>query len=65
VRLTKRIILCYRKQKGCDKMPSKKPQFVIRTEQDILDKISYIAKDNGEKRNARNSISYQVAHKRL
>lgn len=27
-------------------MPSKKPQFVIRTEQEILDKISYIAKEN-------------------
>lgn len=27
-------------------MPSKKPQFVIRTEQEILDKISFIAKEN-------------------
>ncbi len=27
-------------------MPSKKPQFVIRTEQDILDKIAYIAEQN-------------------
>ena len=26
-------------------MPSKKPQFVIRTEQEIIDKISYIAKE--------------------
>lgn len=27
-------------------MPSKKPQFVIRTEQEIIDKIAYIAKTN-------------------
>lgn len=27
-------------------MPSKKPQFVIRTEQEILDKIAYIANQN-------------------
>lgn len=27
-------------------MPSKKPQFVIRTEQEIIDKIGYIAKEN-------------------
>ena len=27
-------------------MPSKKPQFVIRTEQDIIDKIAAIAKEN-------------------
>ena len=27
-------------------MPSKKPQFVIRTEQEVLDKIAFIAKEN-------------------
>lgn len=27
-------------------MPSQKPQFVIRTDQEIIDKISYIAKVN-------------------
>ena len=27
-------------------MPSKKPQYVIRTDQDIIDKIAYIAKEN-------------------
>ena len=27
-------------------MPSKKPQFVIRAEQEILDKIAYIASEN-------------------
>ena len=27
-------------------MPSKKPQFVIRTDQEVIDKISYIAKEN-------------------
>ena len=27
-------------------MPSKKPQFVIRTEKDVLEKISYIANEN-------------------
>lgn len=27
-------------------MPSKKPQFVIRTEQETIDKIAYIAKEN-------------------
>ena len=27
-------------------MPSKKPQFVIRTEQEIIDKITAIAKEN-------------------
>jgi len=29
-------------------MPSKKPQFVIRTEQEVLDKIAYIARENEE-----------------
>lgn len=27
-------------------MPSKKPQFVIRADQEILDKIAYIAEEN-------------------
>ena len=27
-------------------MPSKKPQFIIRTDKEILDKISYIANEN-------------------
>ena len=27
-------------------MPSSKPQFLIRTEQEILDKIAYIAEEN-------------------
>lgn len=27
-------------------MPSKKPQFVIRTDQEVLDKIAHIAKEN-------------------
>ena len=29
-----------------DIMPSKKPQFVIRTEKEILEKINYIATEN-------------------
>lgn len=29
-----------------DIMPSSKPQFLIRTEQEILDKIAYIAEEN-------------------
>lgn len=39
-------------------MPSKKPQFVIRTEQDILDKIAYIAKEN--ERNTTQEIVYLI-----
>lgn len=27
-------------------MPSEKPRFTVRTEQEIIDKISYIAKEN-------------------
>ena len=37
-------------------MPSKKPQFVIRTDQEILDKIAYIAKEN--ERNTTQEIVY-------
>jgi len=39
-------------------MPSKLPQFNIRTEQDIFDKISYIAKQN--ERSANKEIVYLI-----
>ena len=39
-------------------MPSKKPQFVIRTDQEILDKIAYIAKEN--ERNTTQEIVYLI-----
>ena len=42
-------------------MPSKKPQFVIRTDQEILDKIAYIAKEN--ERNTTQEIVYLLKQK--
>ena len=39
-------------------MPSKLPQFNIRTEQEIFDKISYIAKQN--ERSANKEIIYLI-----
>lgn len=39
-------------------MPSKKPQFVIRTEQEVLDKIAYIAREN--ERNSTQEIVYLI-----
>lgn len=39
-------------------MPSKKPQFVIRTEKDILAKIAYIGKEN--ERNSTQEIIYLI-----
>jgi hypothetical protein len=39
-------------------MPSKKPQFVIRSEKEIFDKISYIAKQN--ERNGTQEIVYLI-----
>ncbi len=42
-------------------MPSKKPQFVIRTDQEVLDKIAYIAKEN--ERNTTQEIVYLLKQK--
>ena len=39
-------------------MPSKKPQFVIRTEQEIIDKIKFIAKE--QERSATQEIIYLI-----
>lgn len=39
-------------------MPSKKPQFVIRAEQEILDKIAYIASEN--ERSSTQEIAYLI-----
>lgn len=39
-------------------MPSKKPQFVIRAEQEILDKIAYIASEN--ERSSTQEIVYLI-----
>lgn len=39
-------------------MPSKKPQFVIRADQEIFDKIGYIAKEN--ERNTTQEIVYLI-----
>ena len=39
-------------------MPSKKPQFVIRTEHEVLDKIAYIAREN--ERNSTQEIVYLI-----
>lgn len=39
-------------------MPSKKPQFNIRTEREIIDKITYIAKEN--ERSATQEIVYMI-----
>lgn len=39
-------------------MPSKKPQFVIRTEKEVLDKIAYIAREN--ERNSTQEIVYLI-----
>lgn len=39
-------------------MPSKKPQFVIRTEQEILDKIAHIAHEN--ERSSTQEIVYLI-----
>ncbi|MDO4278117.1 MAG: Arc family DNA-binding protein [Lachnoclostridium edouardi] len=46
------------KVKGLIRMPSKKPQFVIRTEKEILDKIAYIAHEN--ERNSTQEIVYLI-----
>lgn len=42
-------------------MPSKKPQFVIRADQEVLDKIAYIAKEN--ERNTTQEIVYLLKQK--
>ena len=42
-------------------MPSKKPQFVIRTEKDILEKIGYIAAEN--ERSTTQEIVYLIKNK--
>lgn len=42
-------------------MPSKKPQFVIRAEQEILDKIAYIAREN--ERSTTQEIVYMIKQK--
>lgn len=39
-------------------MPSKLPQFVIRTEKEIIEKISYIAKEN--ERSANQEIVHMI-----
>ena len=39
-------------------MPSKKPQFVIRAEKEVFDKIAYIAKEN--ERSATQEIVYML-----
>lgn len=39
-------------------MPSKKPQFLIRTEQEVIDKIAYIAKIN--ERSTTQEIVYRI-----
>lgn len=39
-------------------MPSNKPQFVIRADKEIFDKISYIAKEN--ERSANQEIIYMI-----
>ena len=39
-------------------MPSKKPQFNIRTDKEILEKIAYIAKEN--ERSATQEIVYMI-----
>ena len=42
-------------------MPSNKPQFVIRTEQEVLDKIAYIASEN--ERSSTQEIIYLIKQK--
>ena len=42
-------------------MPSKKPQFVIRADKEIFDKIAYIAKEN--ERSATQEIVYMLKQK--
>lgn len=42
-------------------MPSKKPQFVIRAEKEVFDKIAYIAKEN--ERSATQEIVYMLKQK--
>lgn len=42
-------------------MPSKKPQFVIRTDQETIDKIIYIAKEN--ERSGTQEIVYLIKQK--
>ena len=42
-------------------MPSKKPQFVIRADREVFDKISYIAKEN--ERSATQEIEYMIKQK--
>ena len=39
-------------------MPSKKPQFLIRTDQEVIDKIAYIAKQN--ERSTTQEIVYRI-----
>lgn len=39
-------------------MPSNKPQFLIRTEQEVIDKITYIAKQN--ERSTTQEIVYRI-----
>lgn len=42
-------------------MPSKKPQFNIRTDKEVLEKIAYIAKEN--ERSATQEIVYMIKQK--
>ena len=42
-------------------MPSKKPQFIIRTDKEILDKIAYIAREN--ERSSTQEIVYLIKKK--
>ena len=42
-------------------MPSKKPQFVIRADKEVFDKIAYIAKQN--ERSATQEIVYMLKQK--
>lgn len=42
-------------------MPSKKPQFIVRADKEILDKLAYIAKEN--ERSANQEIVYMIKQK--
>ena len=42
-------------------MPSKKPQFIVRTEKETLDKIAYIAEKN--ERSTNQEIVYMIKQK--
>ena len=42
-------------------MPSKKPQFILRADKEVFDKISYIANEN--ERSANQEIIYMIKQK--